>query len=64
MGAKISNSSPVFIRSEPNFMINKAVMREYKFMVYIGDLPKLKKLMGKWEYPKMCNIFKMADRRA
>ncbi len=29
MGAKLSNATPpVFIQSEPNFMINKVVMRE------------------------------------
>ncbi len=32
MGLEIQNATPptLFIRSEPNFLISKAVMREYK----------------------------------
>ena len=73
MGAKISKcySSKFFIQSEPNFMINKVVMGEYKVMDILAMCLKLhifwhfeiltRESMGK---PKMCKILKMADRRA
>ena len=54
MGAKISKkhytTPPVFIRSEPNIMINEVVMREYKVMVYIGNLPKFINFMALWKF--------------
>ncbi len=38
---------PVFIQSEPNFMICKVVMREYSYKV-LGDLSKTKNFMALW----------------
>ena len=42
MGWKLQNASPpaVFIRSGPNFMINTAVIVEYKVGEIFGDLAK------------------------
>ncbi len=79
MGLEISNAPPPtgFIQSEPNFMINKAVIRAYKVMdilaicQFLAIYHKLKSLwhfeiltlesMGK---PKMWNITKTVNRRA
>ncbi len=43
MGAKISKATPpVFIRSEPNLMINNAVIMGHKVMDVLAMYPKLK----------------------
>ena len=48
MGLEISKcySSYSFILSKPNFMVNKAVIREYKFIIFLGDLPKIKNFVA------------------
>ena len=72
LGWKFQNatSPTVFIQSGPNFMINTAVIGEYKVMDILAICQKLKILwhfeiltwesMGK---PKMWNISKTANRR-
>ncbi len=53
MGAKLNHYPlPVFIPSEPTFMINKVVMREYKVINVLVICPKLKILnfMAVWNF--------------
>ncbi len=46
MGLEFQNSTlpTLLIRSEPNFMINKAVIRAYKVINVLAICPKLKML--------------------
>ncbi len=48
MGLGIHNATPptVLIQSEPNFMINKAVIGEYKTDKCFGDLSIIKKIVA------------------
>ncbi len=71
-GWKFQNATPptVFIRSEPNLIINKAVIRECKNYVKLNIkdckiLWQFKILTWKsMESPKKCNIVKIADHPA
>ncbi len=45
MGLEISNATPPgFIQSGPNFMINKAVIREFKVSNFLAICQKIKNL--------------------